>query len=91
MIVTCDLWTHNSTNASYITVTVHYVDSRWQLIPRIIVTHQLDESHRAECIREAVVIIRREFGCGNDGYIYVTDNAVNMKDAFREFTWIVLP
>jgi len=23
--VTCDLWTHDSTNASYITVTVHYV------------------------------------------------------------------
>jgi len=86
--VTCDLWTHDSTNASYITVTIHYVDSKWQLVPRIIATRRVDESHTAECIREHVMSILQEFGCCNAGNVYVTDNASNMKAAFREFTWI---
>lgn len=94
--VTCDGWTHESTNASYITVTVHYVDNSWKLQNSIIATRRVDESHTADCIRSTVVGILMEFGILksnengviHDTNVYVTDNAANMKAAFREKTWM---
>jgi len=86
--VTCDGWTHESTNVSYITVTVHYVSSDWKLANAIIATRQLNESHTADCIRSTVMEILSEFDCQKHGNVYVTDNASNMKAAFGAYTWI---
>jgi len=43
--VTCDMWTHDSTNASYLTVTVHFINSDWKLVSCILATRHVDESH----------------------------------------------
>jgi len=42
----------------------------------------------ADYIRNFVVDVLLEFGLQKEGNIFVTDNAANMKAAFREMTWI---
>jgi hypothetical protein len=86
--VTTDMWTHKNTNASFITLTLHYVDMNWKLSNCIIATRRLDEAHTADCVRSTVMDILAEFGCMKTANVYVTDNASNMKAAFRDYTWL---
>lgn len=78
--VTCDMWTHSSTNVSYVTVTVHHVNSEWRLSNEIIATRPLDEAHTADCVRSTVSATLTESGCLTATNVYVTDNASNMKE-----------
>jgi len=86
--VTTDGWTHALTNVQYITTTVHYIDKDWSMHAHILATRPAVDKHTADYIRNFVVDILLEFGLQKEGNIFVTDNAANMKAAFREMTWI---
>lgn len=84
--ITTDGWTHATTNVQYITTTVHYVDKDWNMHANILATRLADDKHTAGYIRNFVGDILLEFGVQQEGNIFVTDNAANMKAAFREST-----
>jgi len=87
--VTTDLWTHRHTNDSYITVTVQYIDvsEGWHVQSQTLATRVMNEKHTAENIRCVTKSILEEFGAVQSGNVFVTDNASDMKAAFRDNTW----
>jgi len=52
--VTTDMWTHDKTNLSYITVTIQFIDSGWSLSSLVLATRSVEDRHMAECIRSNV-------------------------------------
>ena len=84
--VTTDLWTHQFTNDSYITVTVQYVKD-WNICSRILATRVMNDKHSAENVRVTVKGILEEFDALRAGNVYVSDNASNTKAAFRDNAW----
>lgn len=86
--VTTDMWTHFKTNDSYITVTVQFINDKWELMSMVLATRVVDESHTGNCIRDHVKQILVEFESWHSTNVFVTDNAANMKSAFRDLTWI---
>jgi len=84
--VTTDLWTHQHTNDSYVTVTIQYIKD-WTLRSCILATRLMNERHTAEHVRNAVKGVLEEFSALRPGNVYVSDNASNMKAAFRDNTW----
>jgi hypothetical protein len=86
--VTCDSWTHMTTNTEYLTTTVHYIDNEWNIKSNIIATLELNESKTADMIRENVFSILDEHNCRRSSNTFITDNAANMKAAFRHSSWI---
>ena len=85
--ITTDLWSHDSTGHSYITITAQYI-SDWQVQSNILATRLLDERHTAENIRVTVKAVLEEFHADRPSNVFVTDNASNMRAAFREQKWI---
>jgi len=86
--VTTDGWTHAITNVQYITTTVQYIDKDWKMHAHILATRPADEKHTAKYIGNFVRDILLEFGLQKEANIFVTDNAANMKAAFREQAWV---
>ncbi len=86
--VTTDLWTHEATQTPYITVTVQYVTSQWDLRCRILATRSLEERHTAANIQQIVQSLLEEFNASRPDNVYVTDNGANVKAAFREKMWL---
>ena len=85
--ITTDLWSHDSTGHSYITVTAQYI-TEWEVKSKILATRVLDERHTAENVKVTVNAILEEFHAERPNNVFVTDNASNMRAAFREKTWI---
>jgi len=54
----------------------------------ILATREADEKHTAEYIRQLVRGVLDEFDVYRSGIVFVTDNAANMKAAFRDELWI---
>lgn len=86
--VTTDMWTHEKTNVAYITVTIQFIDSQWSISSLVLGTHSVEEKHTAECIRTNVKLVLEEFGAWRSNNVYVTDNASNMRAAFRDEQWL---
>jgi len=86
--ITTDGWTHTTTNHQYITITAHYIDKEWNVHSYILATRLADDQHTAHYIRNFVGDILAEFGLGIGEHIFVTDNAANMKSAFRNEVWV---
>lgn len=85
--ITTDLWTHDQSSHSYITVTCQYIES-FSIHSQILATRVLDSKHNAENIRDNVKSVLEEFSAMRPSNVFVTDNASNMKAAFREFSWV---
>jgi len=85
--ITTDLWTHDHSSHSYITVTCQYIES-FTFHSQILATRVLDTKHTAENIRDTVKTVLEEFSAMCHSNVFVTDNASNMKAAFREFSWV---
>jgi len=47
-----------------------------------------DEQHTAHYIKNFAGEMREEFGVSKEGNVFVTDNATNMKAAFRDKMWM---
>ena len=86
--VTCDGWTHENTNAKYVTVTVQFLDDEFITHTRILSTINLDEKNTAEAIKACVTRILRTHQAERSTNVFVTHNAANIKAAFRAYTWI---
>ena len=88
--VTTDGWTHAITNQQYITTTVHFIDGEWNMHAHVLDTRLADEKHTAHYISNFVRDILEEFGILKEGnvFMFVTDNAANMRAAFRQDMWI---
>ena len=84
--ITTDLWTHPHSNHSYVTVTIQYV-KKCEVTSRILATRILDEKHSAENIKETINSILEEFDA-HCSYVFITDNASNMRAAFRDNVWL---
>lgn len=48
----------------------------------------VNDKHTADNIRSVVSVVLDEFGAVRPGYVFITDNASNMKAAFRDHTWL---
>ena len=77
--VTTDLWTHEQTTMPYITVTVHYVNDKWEMCSFIIATRSMEEKHTGENIKSFTKEILEEMGAWRTDSYYVTDNGSNVK------------
>lgn len=88
--ITTDAWTHKHTNDSYVTVTAQYVEDAggWYVRSQTLATRIDNDRHTADNVRSLVKSILEEFGALRTGNVYVTDNASNMKAAFRDSTWL---
>jgi len=82
--VTADSWTNEHTTVQYMTVTIHHVDSAWNMHSYILATREDQYRHTAENIRNMVAEVLAEYEVNQSGIVYVTDNAANMKAAFLE-------
>lgn len=88
--ITTDAWTHQHTNDSYVTVTAQYIEDAngWQVRSHTLGTRLDNERHTADNVRSLVKTVLEEFGAVRAGNVYVTDNASNMKAAFRDSSWL---
>ena len=86
--ITTDGWSHTSTNQQYITITIHFIDEQWKMHSHILATRDADEKHTADYIKQLVRSVMNEFAVYRPGIVFVTDNAANMKAAFRDELWI---
>ena len=88
--VTTDAWTHQHTNDSYVTVTVQYVEDAdgWYVRSQTLATRIDNDRHTADNVCSLVKSILEEFGALRTANVYITDNASNMKAAFRDTTWL---
>ena len=86
--LTTDSWTSDLTSKQYITVTIHFLDRNWKMKSLILATREADERHTADNVRKLIRNILDEYGAYRNGIIYVTDNAANMKAAFKEEVWL---
>ena len=86
--VTTNGWTHGQTNSKYITVTVQYIDKSFVTRSCILSMVTLEEKNIAVCIKNCVIDILSKHEANRASYVFVTDNAVNMKAAFRNYIWI---
>ena len=88
LAVTTDLWTHETTNTQYITVTIHYVTQEWKMKSAILATREMTEKKTAENIRTVIHGILEEFSAKRDKNYYVSDNGANVKAAFHNQQWL---
>ena len=73
-----DGWTSN-TGDSYITVTVHYINSHLKMITRVLNTSFVPQAHTSENICAFLKEVANEWNIDEKIVAIVTDNASNMK------------
>ncbi|KAM9350016.1 E3 SUMO-protein ligase ZBED1 [Symphorus nematophorus] len=80
--LTTDGWTSRATE-SFLTVTVHYITSEWEMKSCVLQTRPLYESHTSEYLSEALTEAVTEWKLQRDGSTIpvTTDNAKNMVNA----------
>ena len=84
---TTDLWTSGSSDP-YITFTVHYVNSTWQLRSYCLGTTYLAEDHTGENIKESLLEILSEWNLSATKLVAITtDSGSNVKLACALLHW----
>lgn len=80
--LTTDGWTSRATE-SFLTVTVHYITSEWEMKSYVLQTRPLYESHTSEHLSEALTEAVTEWKLQRDSSTIpvTTDNAKNMVNA----------
>lgn len=86
--VTGDGWMHGQTNTNYITVTVQFIDKNFATKSCILATVPLEEKHTANCIKTCVLEILNKNQANRNTNVFVTDNAANMRAAFKDYSWL---
>lgn len=84
--LTTDGWTSN-TGDSYITVTVHYINSHLKMITRVLNTSFVPQAHTSENICAFLKEVANEWNIDEKIVAIVTDNASNMKLAVTLGGW----
>lgn len=81
--LTFDLWSDNYRRRSYITFTMHFIDSDFILQSLTLETKYVSSSHTGECILEEVISVTEDFGIPLKKNFVVTDQGSNVKKAIR--------
>ena len=84
--LTTDGWTSN-TGDSYITVTVHYINSHLKMITRVLNTSFVPQAHTSENICAFLKEVANEWNIDEKIVPIVTDNESNMKLAVTLGGW----
>lgn len=73
-----------------ISVTLHYIDNKWELTERVLCTSEWDSSLRktADNIKPVIISVLRKFGIDEfySKLVYVTDRGANIVAALRAVT-----
>lgn len=70
--ITCDIWSDQYKHCSYICVTIHFLDSNFQLHKYSLRTQPFNESHTGESIRDLISNILNEFNINPNNIIVVS-------------------
>lgn len=81
--ITFDAWTDKYNQASYITVTVHYITADYTLKNATLETAILEQPHTGEHIRSSVEAILKKFNIADQHKLIVTDKGANVLKACR--------
>ncbi|XP_077063574.1 E3 SUMO-protein ligase ZBED1-like [Siphateles boraxobius] len=81
--ITSDGWT-SCTTESYITVTCHFIDNKWQMKNHVLQTRVLGDTHSGVNIGQVLRSACEEWGILDKAPALVTDNASNMIKAGEE-------
>lgn len=81
--ITSDGWT-SCTTQSYITVTCHFIDNKWQMKNHVLQTRVLGDTHSGVNIGQVLRSACEEWGILDKAPALVTDNASNMIKAGEE-------
>lgn len=73
--ITTDAWTSCATD-SYVTITVHYVNSDWELESNVLQTRVFNESHTGKNIGALLKETCLEWNIADKDPALVTDNAM---------------
>lgn len=81
--LTTDIWTAQATGASYMVVTVHFVDDNWQL-RKLIIGFKYITDHRGQTIATVLLECLAEWGI-QKVFTITVDNATANTSALRRF------
>ena len=82
---TSDLWTNKTTNAAYIAMTVHYIDSDFQMKRFLVTLQHFAGKHSSEEIAKRLDSITKDLNLGPNVRTTITcDGGANMKKAGKD-------
>lgn len=74
---TTDIWTCSTQKIAYMAVTIHWIDSSWEMNKLLIGFEQIQGIHNGENIANVFVKVLKEFGLQNSLLAVTLDNAGN--------------
>ena len=78
---TTDLWTSSNQNRSYISLTLHYVSSNFEMRSRCLHTKEVPQEHTAEVLASVLEEMLKEWQVRPKIYAATTDNGRNIVNA----------
>jgi len=80
------MWIERYTQASYITVTAHYITNDWNLVERVLSTGEFDPElrHTSENIKIVLETILTDFNINASKTVFVTDRGANVLAAMKD-------
>ncbi|KAI4811469.1 hypothetical protein KUCAC02_014374 [Chaenocephalus aceratus] len=88
--VTLDMWTDDYRKISYLCHTIHYINSKWELVERVLSTSEWDSTLRktSDNIKPAIIQALRRYSIEDffTKLVYVTDRGSNIVAALRSVT-----
>ncbi|CAF1130762.1 unnamed protein product, partial [Brachionus calyciflorus] len=86
--LTTDCWTSNSNNP-YLCVTVHFVNSNFQFVSRLLCLEYLEQEHKADYLNEKLDSIIKDWNLDEKVFKIVADSGSNIKSALTKRGWYV--
>lgn len=87
---TSDMWS-SSSNQSYVSLTIHFIDANWQRKMIVLSCQPIYETHTAENIASTLRGILEEWGLLSKIHIFVRDSGANMIAAMEEGSFDSVP
>lgn len=85
---TTDLWS-SCTSDPYLCLTIHYIDSEWNLQSHCLQANYMPEDHTGEHLQDALTTSFTEWGVDSTKLVAITtDNGSNIKLACELLTWM---
>ncbi|CAI6376400.1 unnamed protein product [Macrosiphum euphorbiae] len=84
--ITTDAWT-STNNQSFMSVTVHFINSDTQLCSRLLGCFSFTERHTSDELSKFLLSVVNDWGLENMVAAAVTDNAANIKSAIKNNGW----
>jgi len=88
--VTLDIWTDDYRDIGYLCHTIHYINSKWELVERVLSTSKWDNTLRktSDNLKPAIIQALRRYNIEDffSKLVYVTDKCSNVAAALRTVT-----